>query len=125
MAPRAWRPALATALWVGVLRELECLLREPGSGRWIVKPPQRVEKLLLRRGRGPAWLGVFGVIPRAHAAGGIALAVGLAGDLHPQVGIEQRDAGVRGRPRAQPGARRVAPVARDQGRYDAGRLVVR
>jgi len=38
MAPRAWRPALATVLRVGVLRELECLLREPGSGRWIIKP---------------------------------------------------------------------------------------
>src|SRR5580704_5462727 len=60
---------------VGVLRELERLLREPGSRGRIVHSPQRVELLLLgRRGR-PAGLGVLGVVPGARAACGIALAV--------------------------------------------------
>ena len=80
----------ARYLRVGILRQLERLLREPAACRWVVQAPERVEKLLVRPSRGPSGLGIGGVIPGADAARGIALTVGLAGHLHPQISIKQR-----------------------------------
>src|SRR4051794_14329717 len=81
---------------VGEPRELERLLREPLAGGGILDP---------------APLRVGG---RAGDAA-VALAVGLARRLDPQVRVEQRPGDARGprpRPLAQPAPGRVAPVLR-------------
>ena len=67
-------------------------LREPVAGAGIDEAP----------------LGVDGLAGRPEAAS--ALAVGLAGDLDPEVGVDQRVAGVGRRAEAHAAIRRVAPV---------------
>ncbi len=67
---------------------------------------------------------VLRVVPRPRAARDVARAVRLARDLHPEVGVEQGDAGVRRRAEAEAGAGRVAPVVAGEAGGHVCRLVV-
>src|SRR5215510_14476174 len=74
-----------------VLDELRGMLLEPGAG-------------------GRIRAAALGVRAADHSA--VALAVGLAGDLDPQVRVDERVAGAGGRPKAEAAIGRVAPGLR-------------
>ena len=74
------------------MHEVERHLGEPLAGRGIYQTPLGINS----GATGPTSTG--------------ALAVRLTRDLHPQVGIQQRDAGIRRRPYTKTAIRRVAPI---------------
>jgi Glycosyltransferase family 87 len=71
---------------VGVGEQLERLRIEPVPGRRIDLTPQRVESALPTCRDVPGTVGA--VVPRPDAGGAVALAVGLARKLDPEVGID-------------------------------------